>query len=159
MRGRWELSDARWRTIEPILRRSDAPTGEGVRGKIREPCSTGFYGYWALAHSGANCLGNIRLPDLPPPPSAVGTRAQAGADLAGPSQGVRGPRETSTGGGFYRRLLTGQKSGLAIGPTKRAKGRKSSLSPSMAVFLSPLVSKALRPTKASLLKASSGTAS
>ena len=60
MRGRWELSDARWRTIEPILRRSDAPTGEGVRGKIREPCSTGFYGYWAVAHSGANSLGNIR---------------------------------------------------------------------------------------------------
>ena len=60
---------------------------------------------------------------------------------------------------FIDASLQGQKSGLAIGPTKRAKGRKSSLSPSMAVFLSPLVSKALRPTKASLLKASSGTAS
>src|SRR5215469_16557226 len=100
-------------------------------------------GHWRTVARTASEISAV--PDLPPP-SAVGTRAQAGADLAGPSQGVRGPRETSTGGGFYRRLLTGQKSGLAIGPTKRAKGRKSSLSPSMAVFLSPLVSKALPPT-------------
>jgi transposase len=61
---------------------------------------------------------------------------------------------------FIDASFTGAKKGASrSGLTSGAKGRKSSLSPMMAVFLSPLVSKALRRTKASLLKVSSGTAS
>jgi len=65
------------------------------------------------------------VPDLPPPLPAVGARGQAGAYLAGPSQGAASPRETPTRGGFHRRLLHGgKKGGLAVGPTKRGKGTK-----------------------------------
>jgi hypothetical protein len=61
---------------------------------------------------------------------------------------------------FIDASFTGAKKGASRSDlASGAKGRKSSLSPSMAVFLSPLVSKARRPTKASLLKAFSGTAS
>ena len=80
-------------------------------------------GHWRAVARTASQISAV--PDLPSPPSAVGARAQAGAHLAGPGQGVAGPRETSTGGGFYRRLLYGgKKGGLGIGPTKRGKGTK-----------------------------------
>jgi len=61
--------------------------------------------------------------------------------------------------GFIDASFTGQKGGLAVGPTKRGKGTKSSPSALITVFLSPLVSKALRPTKASSSKKSSVKAS
>jgi hypothetical protein len=61
---------------------------------------------------------------------------------------------------FIDASFTGAKKGASRSdPPNVAKGRKSSLSPMITVFLSPLVSKALRRTKANLLKASSDTAS
>jgi len=61
---------------------------------------------------------------------------------------------------FIDASFTGAKKGASrSGPPSAVRGRKSSLSPMITVFLSPLVSKALRRTKASLSKASSGTAS
>lgn len=70
------------------------------------------------------------IPDLPPPLPAVGARRRAGTHLAGPSQGVASPRETSTGGGFYPLSFTGAKKGASqSGPPSAAKERKSSLSP------------------------------
>src|SRR5580704_298272 len=52
----------------------------------------------------------------------------------------------------------GKKGGLCgRAPSSVAKGRKSSLSPMITVFLSPLVSKALRRMGANSSKASSGT--
>src|SRR5438445_9773461 len=57
---------------------------------------------------------------------------------------------------FIDASFTGAKKGASrSGPPNAARGRKSSLSPMITVFLSPLVSKALRRTKASLSKASS----
>jgi len=79
-------------------------------------------GHWRTVARTASEISAV--PDLPPPPSAVGTRAQAGADLAGPSQGVRGPRETSTGGGFYRRLLRAAKKGPRDRTYQAGKGTK-----------------------------------
>ncbi len=61
---------------------------------------------------------------------------------------------------FIDASFTGAKKGASrSGPPNAAKGRKSSLSPMITVFLSPLVSKALRRTKANSSKGSSGTAS
>src|SRR5258708_40346258 len=63
------------------------------------------------------------VPDLPSPLPAMGARGQAGAHLAGLGRGVASPRETRTGGGFYRRLIHGgKKGGLAAEPTRRVKG-------------------------------------
>jgi len=44
MRGRWELSDAQWELIEPILRPKRRSDGRVVRGKIRGQYSTGSCG-------------------------------------------------------------------------------------------------------------------
>jgi transposase len=61
---------------------------------------------------------------------------------------------------FIDASFTGAKKGaLRSGPPNAARERRSSLSLMLTVFLSPLVSKALRRTKANSSKASSGTAS
>jgi len=61
---------------------------------------------------------------------------------------------------FIDASFTGAKKGaLRSGLPNAAKARKFSLSPMIAVFLSPLVSRALRRTKANLSKGSSDTAS
>jgi hypothetical protein len=61
---------------------------------------------------------------------------------------------------FIDASFTGAKKGVSqSGPPSAAKGRKSSLSPMITVFLSPLVSKVLRRMKANSSTASSGTAS
>src|SRR6266704_428981 len=89
------------------------------------------------------------VPDLPSPFPALGAGGQTRTHLARSSGGVAGSRKIATGGGFHRRLLHGGKKGASqSGPPNAAKGRKSSLSPMITVFLSPLVSKALRRTKA-----------
>jgi hypothetical protein len=57
---------------------------------------------------------------------------------------------------FIDASFTGAKKGVSrSAPPNAARGRKSSLSPMITVFLSPLVLKALRRTKASLSKGSS----
>jgi hypothetical protein len=61
---------------------------------------------------------------------------------------------------FIDASFTGAKKGaLRSGPPSVGRGRKSLLSPMITVFLSPLVSNALRRTKANSSKGSSGTAS
>ena len=61
---------------------------------------------------------------------------------------------------FIDASFTGAKKGASrSGPPSAVRGRKSSLSPMITVFLSLLLSKALRRTKANLSKRSSGTVS
>jgi transposase len=61
---------------------------------------------------------------------------------------------------FIDASFTGAKKGASrSAPRSAAKGRKSSLSRMITVFLSLLVSKALHPMRASLSKVSSGTVS
>jgi len=61
---------------------------------------------------------------------------------------------------FIDASFTGAKKGASrLGPPNAARGRKSSLSPMITVFLSPLVSKALRRMRANSSKACSGTVS
>ena len=56
-------------------------------------------------------------------------------------------------------FASAKKGVLRSGPHAEAKGQRSSLSPLITVFLSPLVSKALRRTRANSSKESLGTAS
>src|SRR5215469_12640291 len=89
------------------------------------------------------------VPDLPSPLPAVGARRQTGKNIARASRGVTGSRQAQAGGGFHRRLLHGsKKKALPSGPPSAARGQKSSLSPMITVFLSPLLWKALRHTNA-----------
>jgi len=161
MRGRWELSDAQWQLIELILqpkRRSDG------RGRPWQETRAVLNGILWILGTGAQWR---ELPKKYPPYQTchrrfqpLGAGGQTGTHLARSSGGVAGSRKIATGGGFHRRLLHGGKKGASqSGPPNAAKGRKSSLSPMITVFLSPLVSKALRRTKANSSKASSDTAS
>jgi transposase len=126
MRGRWELSDAQWELIEPLLRPKRRTDGRGRPWQDTRAVLNGIL--WVLG-TGAQWRELPKkyppVPDLPSPLPAVGAGAQAGRHLAGPGRGVTRPWKTATGGGFHRRLLhRGQKGGLAVGPTKRGKGTK-----------------------------------
>jgi len=115
-----------------------------------ERCLLGFAHRRSLARFAASLSS---LPNLSSPLPAVGT----GGKLEDILRVLARPWKIATGGGFHRRLLhRGKKGGLAVGLTKRGKGTKII---ALTVFLSPLVSKALRRTKVSSSKASSGTAS
>jgi transposase len=102
MRGRWELSDAQWKLIEPILR-------------------------WVLG-TGAQWR---ELPQKYPPYQTCHRRFQRWV-RAGKLERVLQvlaeelqARKTRPRGGIHRRHLRGgKKGGLAVGPTKRGKGTK-----------------------------------
>jgi hypothetical protein len=133
--------------------RGDEPTVEVVRGKTasgaqRNPVGLRYRG--AVARTAREISA---VADLPSPLPAVGAGGQAGAHLAGSGGGVASARKTAAGGGLYRRLLHGGKKGASrSGQPRAARGRKSSLSPMITVFLSPLVSKVLRRTKVSFVE-------
>jgi len=75
------------------------------------------------------------------------------------AEGLRGRGKLDLEEAFVDASFSAAKNGVSQwGPPKGGKGTKMSLSPMVTVFLSPLVSKALRHTKANLLKGSSGTA-
>jgi hypothetical protein len=106
MRGRWELNDAQWELIEPILRPKRRSDGKGRPWQDTRAVLNG-------------------VPNLPPPLQPVGRGEQTGRHLARASRAIARTRETGTGGGFYRRLLHGsKKGGLAVGPRKRGKRTK-----------------------------------
>ncbi len=125
MPGRWELRDAQWELIEPILRPKRRADGRGrpwqdTRAAQRSIVDLGYGGAMARAPEKISFV-----PNLPSPLSATGAAGQAGTALARAGRGVARPRKTGTGGGFHRRLLHGgKKGGLAVGPTKRGKGTK-----------------------------------
>ena len=161
MRGRWELSDAQWQLIEPILRPKRRSDGRGRPWQDTRAVLNGIL--WVLG-TGAQWR---ELPNQYPPYQTCHRRFQQWVRegklerilhvLAEELQ-ARGRLQLEEA--FIDASFTGAKKGASrSGPPNAAKGRKSSLSPMITVFLSPLVSKALRRTKANSLKASSDTAS
>ena len=126
MRGRWELSDAQWQLIEPILRAEATPRWS--RSSVARHASSPQRDFVGLGDGGtvARSAQEISaVPDLPSSFPAMGAGEQVGTHLAYLGGRVAGPRETATGRGFHRRLLHGgKKGGLAVGPTKRGKGTK-----------------------------------
>ena len=161
MRGRWELSDAQWQLIEPILRPKRRADGRGRPWQDTRAVLNGIL--WVLG-TGAQWR---ELPEKYPPYQTCHRRFQQWVREGKLERILRALAEELQARGklqleeaFIDASFTGAKKGaLRSGPPSAAKGRKSSLSPMITVFLSPLVSKALRRTKANSSKASSDTAS
>jgi transposase len=161
MRGRWELSDAQWELIERILRPQRRTDGRGRPWQDTRAVLNGIL--WVLG-TGAQWR---ELPKKYPPYQTCHRRFQQWV-REGKLEGLlrvlaeelyaRGKLQLEEA--FIDASFTGAKKGAArSGPPSAARGRKSSRSPMVTVFLSPLVSKALRRMKVNLSKGSWGTAS
>ena len=161
MRGRWELSDAQWELIEPLLRPKRRTDGRGRPWQDTRAVLNGIL--WVLG-TGAQWR---ELPNKYPPYQTCHRRFQQWV-REGKLEGIlrvlaeelhaRGKLKLEEA--FIDASFTGAKKGAArSGPPSAARGRKSSLSPMITVFLSPLVSKALRRMRANSSKASWDTAS
>jgi len=161
MRGRWELSDAHWKVIEPILRPKRRADGRGRPWQDTRAVLNGIL--WVLG-TGAQWR---ELPKKYPSYQTCHRRFQQWVceeklerilRLLAKELQARGKLQLEEA--FIDASFTGAKKGASrSGPPSEAKGRKSLLSPMTTVFLLPLVSKALRHTKVSSSKASSETAS
>jgi transposase len=157
MRGRWELSDAQWKLIEPILRPRQRADGRGRPWQDTRAVLNGIL--WVLG-TGAQWR---ELPRQYPSYQTCHRRFQQWVRedklerilrVLAEELHARGKLQLEEA--FIDASFTGAKKGaLRLGPPSAARGRKSSLSPMITVFLSPLVSKALRRTKANSSKASS----
>jgi transposase len=106
MRVRWELSDAQWQLIEPVLRPQRRAAGRGRPWRDTQAVLNGIL--WVL---GTGAQGR-ELPKKYPPYRTCHRRFQQWVredklerifERAG--RGVAHPRKTGSGGGFYRRLL------------------------------------------------------
>jgi transposase len=161
MRGRWELSDAQWKLIEPILRPRQRADGRGRPWQDTRAVLNGIL--WVLG-TGAQWR---ELPRQYPPYQTCHRRFQQWVRedklerilrVLAEELHARGKLQLEEA--FIDASFTGAKKGaLPSGPPSAARGRKSSLSPMITVLLSPLVSKVLRRTKAKSSKASSDKAS
>lgn len=161
MRGRWELSDAQWKLIEPILRPRQRADGRGRPWQDTRAVLNGIL--WVLG-TGAQWR---ELPRQYPSYQTCHRRFQQWVRedklerilrVLAEELHARGKLQLEEA--FIDASFTGAKKGaLPSGPPSAARGRKSSLSPMITVFLSPLVSKVLRRTKANSSKASSDKAS
>ena len=126
MRGRWELSDAQWKLIEPILRPRQRADGRGRPWQDTRAVLNGIL--WVLG-TGAQWR---ELPKKYPPYQTCHRRFQQWVRegkleriLRVLAEELHARGKIATGGGFHRRLLHGgKKGGLAVGPTKRGKGTK-----------------------------------
>jgi hypothetical protein len=128
---------------------------QDTRAVLNESC-----GSWVLGQCGAKYPTNTRpYPDLPSPVPAVGA-GHAGRHLQALAEELHARGKLKLEDAFIDALLRGRKKGLASDPPSAAKDqKKSSLSPMITVFLSPLVSKALPRIKANSSKASLPTVS
>ena len=160
MRGRWELSDAQWQLIEPLLRPKRRADGRGRPWQDTQAVLNGIL--WVLG-TGAQWR---ELPKKYPPYQTCHRRFQQWVRddklerilrVLAKKLHTRGKLEVEEA--FIDASFTGAKKGASrSGLPSEARGRKSSLSPMITVFLSRLVSKALRRMRANSSKASSGTA-
>ena len=154
MRGRWELSDAQWELIEPLLRPKRRTDGRGRPWQDTRAVLNGML--WVLG-TGAQWR---ELPNKYPPYQTCHRRFQQWVregklerHLARTGRGIARARKIELEEAFIDATFTGAKKGASrSGPPNAARGRKSSLSPLITVFLSPLVSKVLRRTRANSSK-------
>ena len=161
MRGRWELSDAQWKLIEPILRPRQRADGRGRPWQDTRAVLNGIL--WVLG-TGAQWR---ELPRQYPSYQTCHRRFQQWVREEKLERILRVLAEELHARGklrleeaFIDASFTGAKKGASpSGPPSAARGRKSSLSPMITVFLSPLVSKVLRRTKVNSSKESSDKAS
>ena len=158
MRGLWELSDAQWKFIEPVLRPKRRADGRGRPWRDTRGVLKGIL--WILS-TGAQWR---ELPKKYLPYQTCHRRFQQWVREGRLECILRGLAEELQARGkldleevFIDASFTGaKKGGSQLGPPSGAEGRKSSLSPLVS---RALVSRALRRTKASSSKAFSDTAS
>lgn len=160
MRRRWVLGDAQWQLIEPILRAKRRSDGRDRPWQDPRGVLNGIL--WVLG-TGVQWR---ELPKKYPPYQTCHRRFQQWVREGKREDILPALAEELHARGKLQReevidaSFTGAKKGASRSGLSRAgKGRKSSLSPMITVFLSPLVSKAHCRTKVSSSKASSGTAS
>ena len=156
-----DLTDAQWKLIEPILRPQRRADGRCRPWQDTRAVLNGIL--WVLG-TGAQWR---ELPQKYPPFQTCHRRFQhwvrAGKlervlQMLAEELQARGRLDLEEA--FIDATFAGQKRGSrSRAYPNAARGRKSSFSPMITVFLSPSVSKALRRTKASSSKASSDTAS
>ena len=154
MRGRWEASDAEWSVLEPILQPAQRRDGRGRPWRDTRAVLNGVL--WVLG-TGAQWR---ELPSKYPPYQTCHRRFQQWVRdgklekilrLLATELQARGQLPLEEG--FIDASFTGaKKGGSRLALPSAAKAPRSSPSALITVFLSPLVSKALRRTKASSSK-------
>src|ERR1017187_6270154 len=135
MAGRWELTEEQWEVVEPVLRPERRSDNRGRPWHDTRAVLNGVL--WVLG-TGAQWR---ELPEKYPPHQTCHRRFQQWI-----RHGKRGEAWV------YARFASVKKGGLLSVPPAAARARRSSLSPLIAVFLSPYLSRALRQPSASLLK-------
>src|ERR1035437_2862763 len=157
MAGRWELTEEQWEVVEPVLRPDRRADNRGRPWQDTRAVLNGVL--WVLG-TGAQWR---ELPEKYPPYQTCHRRFQQwvrSGKLEGAlrlrarhlrEQGKLNLEEAFVDATF----ASAKKGGLPSAPPGAARGRRSSLSPLITVFLSPYLSRALLPTNASLSKRSS----
>ena len=161
MPGRWELSDAQWALLEPILRSKRRPDGKGRPPKDPRAVLNGVL--WILG-TGAQWR---EMPEKYPPYQTCHRRFQQWVRSGALAKALRKLAQRLQAEGrlnleeaFIDAMFAAAKKGASelVLPSE-AKGRRSRLSPLATVYRSPSVSKLLRRTKANSSKKPWATAS
>src|ERR1035437_324792 len=152
MAGGWEWTQEQWEVVEPVLRPDRRADNRGRPWQDTRAVLNGVL--WVLG-TGAQWR---ELPEKYPPYQTCHRRFQQwvrSGKLEGAlrlrEQGKLNLEEAFVDATF----ASAKKGGLPSAPPGAARGRRSSLSPLITVFLSPYLSRALLPTNASLSKRSS----
>jgi len=152
MRGRWELTDKQWELIEPVLRLSRRADNRGRPWHDTRSVLNGVL--WVLG-TGAKWR---ELPEKYPPFQTCHRRFQQWVRTGKLEEALRRLArylhergELNLEEAFVDATFASAKKGaLPSVPRVAARARRSSLSPLLTVFLSPLLSTVLRQPSASL---------
>ena len=154
MGGRWELTDEQWELVEPVLR---PPRRADNRGRPWQDTRSVLHGVLWVLGTGAQWR---ELPEKYPPFQTCHRRfqqwvrsGQLEQALAMLAQRLHQRGQLNLDEVFVDATFASAKKGASPSvPPVAAKVRRSSLSPLVTVFLSPLLSTALRRPNASLWK-------
>ena len=150
MRGRWEVTDAQWARLQPLLEPKRRADGRGRPWQDTRQVLNGVL--WVLG-TGAQWR---ELPVRYPAYQTCHRRFQQWVREGILEQALRVLATELRGQGrldleeaFVDATFASAKKGaLLSAPPSAARARRSSLSPMFTVFLSPSVCRALRPTRA-----------
>jgi len=152
MGGRWELTDEQWAMVEPVLR---PPRRADNRGRPWHDTRAVLHGVLWVLGTGAQWR---ELPEKYPPFQTCHRRfqqwvrsGQLEQALAVLARHLHQRGRLNLDEAFVDATFASAKKGASLSaPPVAARARRSSLSPLVTVFLSPLLSIALRRPSASL---------
>ena len=154
MAGRWELTDEQWAVVEPLLRPARRADNRGRPWRDTRAVLNGVL--WVLG-TGAQWR---ELPEKYPPFQTCHRRFQSWIRSGKLEQALKllaahlhAQGKLNLEEAFVDATFASAKKGASpLAPPSAARARKSSLSPLITVFLSPYLSKVLRPTSPSSSK-------